>query len=509
MDDARKNEYRIPEENLGRLTVKIAKLARRASKLGCPPIALDLLRTEQIEERALVSRDGGFSHYEPTGRTVPLYVVAISGEAPKLNGWQFVGTLQHVELENETANILRAIPGETLPAQFRTAASTCEHCKLQRRRNDTFVVRNDAGEYKQIGRQCIADFLGHADPAQVAAMAECLCEAAAISEEAENYACGRGKNLYALDYILTLTAACVRVDGWTSRKAAEAYCATGGHKDPTSTSVQRIIAPPLRKDRDEHEWQAAHTATDADKAEAELVKEWAAHIHETENVQADDYLYNLSVIGRQETIEPRSFGLACSIVAAYNRHMEREIKRQRALKEFENSEFQGTVGERRVFELTVLGINTFETDYGPTHLHRMIDAAGNLFIWWASGNQFEIGKTYRLKATVKEHAIYKNTIKQTVLSRCKQEPTEEEAAREKAIKKEIKRRQKPLLDANKMVERAAEQMRRLFESVDSIDFWRVPAMHAATTLENAKYWNFGDLKDIERQVRQDANFSRG
>jgi hypothetical protein len=48
----------------------------------------------------------------------------------------------------------------------------------------------------------------------------------------------------------------------------------------------------------------------------------------------------------------------------------------------------------------------------------MIDAAGNVFKWFASSERLVIGTTYAVKGTVKSHGEYKE-IKETCLSRCK------------------------------------------------------------------------------------------
>src|SRR3972149_3916096 len=73
--------------------------------------------------------------------------------------------------------ILRNVPGETLPESWRRADQKCDHCGLIRKRNETFVVRHEDGTLKQIGRQCIADFLGHKGPEGMLAAAEYLFSA--------------------------------------------------------------------------------------------------------------------------------------------------------------------------------------------------------------------------------------------------------------------------------------------------------------------------------------------
>lgn len=45
----------------------------------------------------------------------------------------------------------------------------CEHCGSNRRRKDTYIVRNTVtGEFKQVGRSCLKDFTGGLDASAVA-----------------------------------------------------------------------------------------------------------------------------------------------------------------------------------------------------------------------------------------------------------------------------------------------------------------------------------------------------
>ena len=422
VEETLKTEWRIPAQNWQALQDKLGKINRRAAKLGVPPIALNLLRTEQVPEVVPVTKfhpqRGDYTTWEKTGRTVPLYVVSAIGQAPKLNGWTLVGTLQHVTLEDGAVqNIVRNVPGETIPASFRTRERVCDHCKTIRRRIDTHVVRHDSGEYKQVGSNCIADFLGATAIDEILNRAEWLSELAEYLDDCESIRGGRGpENVFDLTGLLTVTCAMIRLDGWRSRKTAQQL-----GQPATVDSVCEYLFPPREKTVRFMEWHKAHTPTTEDAALAEQVAEWAAHVHETERraieTAQDDYLYNLSVLGRQRLISTRSFGLACSMVSAYNRAMERETKRAAKLSDWQDSRWQGAVGERRTWELLVVGVTEMESDFGPVHLYRLADAGKNLFVWFSSSAQLETGKTYKLIGTVKAHKDY-HGVQQTTLTRC-------------------------------------------------------------------------------------------
>ncbi len=45
----------------------------------------------------------------------------------------------------------------------------CDYCKKDWIvRRDTYIVKNDKGEIRQIGSNCLSDFLGHPNPTRIA-----------------------------------------------------------------------------------------------------------------------------------------------------------------------------------------------------------------------------------------------------------------------------------------------------------------------------------------------------
>ena len=81
------------------------------------------------------------------------------------------------------------------------------------------------------------------------------------------------------------------------------------------------------------------------------------------------------------------------------------------------SKFVGSIGDRLELTLTVQRVIDLDGYYGPSHMHIMVDADENVFIWTTASKKWETGKTYHLRGTVKEHRTYRNT-QQTCLTRC-------------------------------------------------------------------------------------------
>jgi len=81
------------------------------------------------------------------------------------------------------------------------------------------------------------------------------------------------------------------------------------------------------------------------------------------------------------------------------------------------SNFVGEVGQRNDFDVSVKFRLRFENDYGISWLNNLVDAQGNVFIYWGKclGDK---GDNIKFKATIKEHKVY-NGVKQTVVNRPK------------------------------------------------------------------------------------------
>ena len=394
--------YRVPSRNLENLKIRIEKLAKRAAKIGVGTVSLEVMDYEDVP---IKDEDG-----LPTGRVRRYYSVRVCGTTPKFDGWVFLGTIEHA---GEAGNIVRGVPGAgELPREYRDAKPTCDHCQLSRMRAETFVLRHDDGAMKRVGRQCLRDFLGHADPQALAAFAQILIDAAGAGEAGEDDRDGEPgghySDLFDLEKVLRFTSAAIRVDGWMSRAKAEDFM-----REPTSGTVLRLITDPKFEHRE------LYALTDQDKRDATATLDWVKAL--PERADLNDYLYNLSVLGKQLTINQRAMGLACSMIATYLREQERDLY---LAKERKTSNHVGTIGKRQDFALELLKAIEIDNDsrFGPSTLYKFTDVDGNRFTWFASGayplGDVMAGAEVKIKATVKKHDEYQG-VKQTTLTRCK------------------------------------------------------------------------------------------
>lgn len=81
-----------------------------------------------------------------------------------------------------------------------------------------------------------------------------------------------------------------------------------------------------------------------------------------------------------------------------------------------SSDWIGTIGERRVFDLTIRTVIEMDGQYGCSYLHVMHDADGKVVVYKGTKRLGDRGDSVSVKATVKDHDI-RDGVKQTKISR--------------------------------------------------------------------------------------------
>ena len=219
-------DYRIRSTRIGLLTERFKRIAKRARRIGCVPPSFEVIATEDVPETKF---DNVRAEWLPTGRVIRWHTIRLIGERPILAGHEFIATLEHADLDGQTVVIMRTVPGAQTPIEYREADPTnCDHChKRIRTRKETFVVHHvETDTYKQVGRQCVADFLGGVDPKHVLTLMECLSECGEIlgsydDEDDDRESRGsRGEELYDIVHVLAQTSAVIRNIGWLPKSKA-------------------------------------------------------------------------------------------------------------------------------------------------------------------------------------------------------------------------------------------------------------------------------------------------
>jgi len=394
--------FEIPAVNFPVFEAKFATLAKRAARLGSDPIAFEVVRTF-LRKITPVDPDTG-RRGEPFMRLY--HEVRVSGPRPKLAGWEFCGRL---DFKAAAPGVLRMmVPGESCPDVATDATpERCDHCHQARRRNDSFIVRHDDGRTLVVGRSCLADFLGHESPEHIASLCTLLADLRACSEDAEREGYGRGgEDCWEPALTLALTSYSIRTTGW----------APSASDTSTKSDVGSLLTP-CREDRDESARRARLAeVSDEDHAHAVAALEWILAL----DTAGNDYLHNLKTIcGAAVTY--KTLGIAVSGICAYDRAMEREIATKRAAERKGESRHVGHAKDRITFDGEIVMIRYCDGSYGTTTIVKLVDDAGNVFTWFASGSlDLKRGGRYAVKGTVKKHDSYQGQA-QTVLTRCKLE----------------------------------------------------------------------------------------
>ncbi len=489
--------YTILEKNLIAFEASVEKLNRRAKRIGCEPITFTtapshvdhfLLNTLGLEgEGFWLHQDNVDSflsrrpEFAKTGMVRQWLTLTVTGAAPSYEGWKFVATLEPVEVESDTQpgkmvmeNIIQSVPGaEKIHDSYRHKVGYCDHCKTARRRNQTFVVKSDAtNELKMIGRQCIRDFLGHANPHQLASWAEILVELGAACdsacEEGDEWGFGgggRGQWAFDMDEYLGVVLRLIRDRGFVSRTKAREM-GFDGRTRATADVADFVVTPinPLASEKDKKEWREMREKFRPTAADLEYVaeaREWARNAdreYDGSTSTDSDYRANIRAVARMACVTSKTTGLAASIIPAYSRVMGVKLFEKSGV-EKKNEHF-GTVKARSEFVVMCEKVFVSEGYDGSTGVHKLVglsggekigkgkkavdaeagsagDVTGKSLVWFASGatEWMKEGETYRVKATVKEHGDYKGW-KQTVLTRVEVVERISEGERERAETKE-------------------------------------------------------------------------
>lgn len=391
------NTKMVPAFRISEISAKVAQATKIAIKLGCAvPTMTDTGKREVRGYRSSGFEGGAISCplFEAEWK-VEFAEIAISGEAPVLAGWTFVAAIEHLA----TGTIVTSREGETLPTHYRERVSRCEHCQTRRQRSVTFVVRNvETAQMLQVGSSCLADFMGHADPKAILDFLTCLHELDTCEEGEEGYA-ARAPYVFTLVDVLERTALEIDANGWTPKSGNE---------------IDGRIATAIRVENTyDGRGEAAPVITPELTARAKAARAWALSLA-TNGATLSDYEHNVVTIARAECISARQFGLACSILASFERSQAKVL----AAKVAHKAEHFGAVKVRGTYTLTVERIIDLDGQYGTTHLHLFRDAEGRSAKWFASAKRLDVGTTYTVTGTVKAHETYKDQ-PTTMLTRCK------------------------------------------------------------------------------------------
>lgn len=410
----RKHETEIRLARLSKLSHEIEKLNRRAIRLGLPELTIEETAREEHEIYREMY-DGGPS--VATGVYETWVKVIITGESPKLAGWEFLGTLDH----SAGDTIVRNVPSCEIPETYWAddRVGICDHCGTKRRRKETFVVKQiETGETKQVGRQCVADFLGGKSVEAVIALASWVRRLGEILDDEELRDCEYGDNVWRepilidSDRALAISVRVVSEHGYISRTDADVQGIMS-----TADRVKDVLWPPPMRALSEQVRKeiiaeiSRCTPKNGDAEKAVEMKKWMVEL----DASGYSYTFNLQAIVKREVVQPKEIGFLASLVPYYYREIENPDYEK---KEHVPSEHIGEEKQRIDIEIECVGIGSTMGQYGEITIYRM-KSGHNKITWFASSDSdIEIGGKYLVKATIKKHDEYRGE-KVTLVNRVK------------------------------------------------------------------------------------------
>lgn len=335
--------------------------------------------------------------------------IDVDGEY-KILGWKFIASLEWLPEAN--TNLVKSVePACTVPSKY-LSSTCCEHCHSNRERIYTVVIFNEeTKEFKQVGRQCVKDYIG-ADVESYLSYLSLFTSMTewfnSLPEESKN----PHDNLFEVDEVLAQTVEEVAHCGYTSQKTISNWFDTNGYDCEycplvkTSTNVYHIMNKTTGSDFCELVRPAYTVTEDTIKKVAEI-KSFVSELEDT-----DEYIHNIKALLQTSYIDNKNLGLVVSSVGYYLR----ETAARAEAKKEAISDYVGSVREKIEFISKPIVVNTFETDFGVSRLYKFTDH-GNV-IMWSTGKYLNPDIEYKIKATIKEHSIFRN-IKQTFVTRGK------------------------------------------------------------------------------------------
>ena len=422
-----KETVTIIDSRFQQLTDGIAKINKKAKKLGCDPLILtaDTDSVVQVYEMkgGKIVKGGDITRYrkDHVKRTWFEFDVTLEYKIPIINGWELISTfditprIPVVDANGEVEKDLdgntvygeclvftSTVPGKELPAIFQNKSEIhCDHCGHRRFRTHSMLMRNvESGEFKEIGSTCIKDFFGHS-PAALLWMAQINFQDIVNEIEFEDFfGDGGGASSLDIDAVMMFTAMAIRLDGWTSRGNAYKY-----DKTPTSDMMFFYMDPP-------NSWRGERSPSDDDRRIAKETIEYFTELNPMDN----DYLANCCKVVKLGHVPLKMVGVACSMIATYKKAWLDRKKRE----ERPESDWVGKVGDKVEAKVECVFSKELASDWGVSVLYIFFEeGTGNKLITYYSGSKWVVyqGDTMTIKGTVKSHDLYDGQ-KSTKLTRC-------------------------------------------------------------------------------------------
>jgi hypothetical protein len=477
--------FDVSTSRLPAIADELAKLGKRAAEFSLGAVDMTEIGP-RVAMRGIALTTGGYARerendhnrhwphtWDATTIVVTLPDMADGFRLP--GGWTLLGVVERsgvLSNDGVELNEIRAVPGAADLSAYRATALECDHCKANRRRKSIVVVQGADGTRVRLGLQCVRDFLGDTVEKIVRDVSDFIngvsTFVAGCGDEDGGYGCrGRSsESTYSARDLASAACHCALRVGWVSRAQSRE-----NGKTATADAAARLQVRPAQaygEARYEYERRLAQWQSEVDAWKADTVAaghavtafakldEAAARVRASDPT-LDDFGYSVGTAWAQGFVDTKGAG----IIAARAAFVVRD-----ALKATANAEgaaaaearraadallpppaFVGTVDAKWTGQVEVVRIRTFDGAFGLRVIVALRElGTRNALVWFASGWSPVIlaglaGKDCtpavgpcRVSLKVKRQADGKYG-PETTVSHVKYDPTAEEIAAAKAVKK--------------------------------------------------------------------------
>lgn len=330
--------------------------------------------------------------------------IILEGSPFKFDGWTFVASVEWLPNSECITKSSPLYEGAEI-SEDSLRYGECDHCQTKRYRKSQVIVEKD-GIRKTVGSTCVKDFLGWEFSPVIFSD---------VSEQIEEYFGSIGGGWYGDQASVIATALkVISIQG--------GYIKANDNGTPTTTDTVRKVL--FDSSSLNAEFKAKYKDCPNTDEEATQILEAARDWASSNN---GDYARNLKAALTGDWAFKSTIGLIVSAISVVKAAELKEAKiaaETAAQEELEADVTQTTIfkDEGAKFEVDgkVTDLVTFVGGYGPTTIVTFT-ADGFRFKWFASNRgaqEFEIGKTYAFKGTVKGLDTYNGKVS-TLVTRCK------------------------------------------------------------------------------------------
>jgi hypothetical protein len=396
----------LPAFRFEQLVAALAKLGKKAIKLGCKAPVATITRSYTVD----VSDDKKFPQLvEYNEIKIDYEVITVVGD------WRFLASLETVDSVNgEPRN---RVSGPNLSdehaARFVTAHQKCDHCNHNRKRNLTFIVQSCNDETKQIGSTCLQAYMG-IDPAAAVAGMEFATRIAEIGNDEERWGGKAAPRVMPLDEFAAATLSLVSKNGFVNAQAAEF-----GNQIKTGNDVITLLLDTNPRMAD---WRAKMTPTEEHKAAAaEAVKSLIdrilpAYINTPASLESFDFKVGISLNKGYVGVKD------AQLVAAAIYYESGKIAKSKVGGVKRNELMPGAVeGQKLEFVGTIQSVKEVYSTFGASLLVSFVSESGHIVKTFYSGKSesFNTGSKVSVKGTVKKLEVSPQYGASVMLSRVK------------------------------------------------------------------------------------------